>query len=223
MESICLGSLGLKAVVRNIGSSFRANKALAQHLYSCMTLTLRSVSAFVLIWNAALVVGLAQVTPPAPIAASQSEYERVAGNYKLANGQDIAVNLFTGDSGKTTLLYTNYETGVVRELFPVTGDEYSAGPASGMRSPVQLTFRFLKNSDGTLQSVALRQPDGRTEIARRIAVDAHEVSFNSGDVTLSGTLLVPPTKGPHPAIVLLHGSGPLPRWSFGPYLVSSRH
>jgi pimeloyl-ACP methyl ester carboxylesterase len=48
-------------------------------------------------------------------------------------------------------------------------------------------------------------------------VDAHEVSFTSGDLTLTGTLLVPPTKGPHPAIVLLHGSGPLPRWSFGPY------
>ncbi len=91
------------------------------------------------------------------------------------------------------------------------------GPALGVPSPVQLTFRFLKNPDGTIQSVALRQPDGRTEVARRIAVDAREVSFTSGDVKLAGTLLIPPTKGPHPAIVLLHGSGPLTRWSFGPY------
>jgi uncharacterized protein len=182
-----------------------------------MTLALRSASAFVLLWNAVLVLGVAQETPPEPSAASQSTYEQVAGNYKLPNGQDLAVNLFTGDNGKTTLLYTNYETGAVRQLSPVSGDEYSAGPASGVPSPVQLTFRFLKNADGTLQSVVLRQPDGRTEVARRMAVDAHDVSFTSGDLTLTGTLLVPSTKGPHPAIVLLHGSGPLPRWSFGPY------
>jgi pimeloyl-ACP methyl ester carboxylesterase len=34
-----------------------------------------------------------------------------------------------------------------------------------------------------------------------------EISFRNGDVTLSGTLLIPLTKGPHPAAVFLHGSG----------------
>ncbi len=33
-----------------------------------------------------------------------------------------------------------------------------------------------------------------------------EVNFRNGDVTLSGTLLVPPTKGRHPAVILIHGS-----------------
>ncbi len=42
---------------------------------------------------------------------AQSAYERVAGNYQLAKGQDFAINLFTGDGGKTTLLYTNYDSG----------------------------------------------------------------------------------------------------------------
>ncbi len=36
-------------------------------------------------------------------------------------------------------------------------------------------------------------------------------------MTLAGTLTTPATQGPHPAIVLLHGSGPLTRYSFGPY------
>jgi Esterase FrsA-like len=35
-----------------------------------------------------------------------------------------------------------------------------------------------------------------------------EVSFQNGDVTLSGTLIVPLTRGPHPAIVFTHGGGP---------------
>ncbi len=33
-----------------------------------------------------------------------------------------------------------------------------------------------------------------------------EVRFRNGDVALSGTLLIPPTKGRHPAVVLIHGS-----------------
>ena len=33
------------------------------------------------------------------------------------------------------------------------------------------------------------------------------VSFRNGPVTLSGTLLLPESRGPHPAIVLAHGSG----------------
>jgi len=33
-----------------------------------------------------------------------------------------------------------------------------------------------------------------------------EVTFRNGDVTLVGTLLIPPTKGRHPAVILIHGS-----------------
>jgi len=33
-----------------------------------------------------------------------------------------------------------------------------------------------------------------------------EVRFRNGDVTLAGTLLLPPTKGRHPAVILIHGS-----------------
>ena len=33
-----------------------------------------------------------------------------------------------------------------------------------------------------------------------------EVRFHNGGVTLAGTLLIPPTKGRHPAVILIHGS-----------------
>ena len=33
-----------------------------------------------------------------------------------------------------------------------------------------------------------------------------EVNFRNGGVTLAGTLLIPPTKGRHPAVILIHGS-----------------
>lgn len=35
-----------------------------------------------------------------------------------------------------------------------------------------------------------------------------DVTFENGDVTLAGTLTMPPTDGPHPVIVLVSGSGP---------------
>ena len=35
-----------------------------------------------------------------------------------------------------------------------------------------------------------------------------DVSFQSGDITLSGTLMLPGTEGPYPAVIFVHGSGP---------------
>jgi dipeptidyl aminopeptidase/acylaminoacyl peptidase len=40
-----------------------------------------------------------------------------------------------------------------------------------------------------------------------------ELSFQNRDVILSGTLLLPLTRGPHPAVVFLHGSGPEGRYA----------
>jgi len=41
---------------------------------------------------------------------------------------------------------------------------------------------------------------------------AEEVAFDNGDVHLTGTVFAPKTPGPHPGIVLVHGSGDGPRW-----------
>jgi len=41
-----------------------------------------------------------------------------------------------------------------------------------------------------------------------------DVSFQNGDVKLAGSLFVPLKKGPHPAIVFFHGSGPQTRESY---------
>ena len=38
-----------------------------------------------------------------------------------------------------------------------------------------------------------------------------EVTFQNGDITLAGTLTLPPGHGPHPAVVLITGSGPQDR------------
>ncbi|KPK09045.1 MAG: hypothetical protein AMS20_01095 [Gemmatimonas sp. SG8_28] len=56
---------------------------------------------------------------------------------------------------------------------------------------------------------------GETEPASAIdtvtAYREEEVTFTNGDVTLAGTLTLPSAPGPHPAVVLITGSGPQDR------------
>lgn len=47
-----------------------------------------------------------------------------------------------------------------------------------------------------------------TSLADRAAYREVDVRVPSGDVVLAGTLTVPKTRGPHPAVVLISGSGP---------------
>jgi cephalosporin-C deacetylase-like acetyl esterase len=46
-------------------------------------------------------------------------------------------------------------------------------------------------------------------------ITTEAVKFKNGDVTLAGTLLLPRRHdGPYPAAVVVHGSGPMPRWAY---------
>jgi pimeloyl-ACP methyl ester carboxylesterase len=47
--------------------------------------------------------------------------------------------------------------------------------------------------------------------AKPVAYKQEEVHFQNGATTLAGTLMIPTTKGPHPAILLLPSSGPATR------------
>lgn len=53
--------------------------------------------------------------------------------------------------------------------------------------------------------------------AQTLPFTEREVSFQSGAVELHGTLMLPNTTRPFPAVVFLHGSGPHPRAGFRPY------
>ena len=54
--------------------------------------------------------------------------------------------------------------------------------------------------------------------ARRVEIERREdVRFSNGDVQLAGTLISPTTQGPHPAVILVHGSGAADRESLLPF------
>jgi len=62
-----------------------------------------------------------------------------------------------------------------------------------------------------------------TTLSRARVVGGHRelgVRFTCNGARLAGTLFVPLGRGPHPAVVWLHGSGDQPRLSYGPLVAS---
>jgi hypothetical protein len=75
--------------------------------------------------------------------------------------------------------------------------------------PVQATLHFTTNQLGQVAALQWKPGNAPALAGPRIkALQEEEVSFTNADTTLSGTLVLPPTKGPYPAVVLVYGQGP---------------
>lgn len=162
----------------------------------------------------------AAVSAPSPSnqrGSSGGVCNSYCGNYRVAGNHMLGVDRFVMDSGETALLISDYQTGIVRRLFPVSDGEFTMGPNFDVKNPVELTVKFSKDKQGNVAGIALQPTEGAISFATRVPLKEEDVAFSNGDAKLSGTLMTPASAGPHPAIILLHGSGPLTRYSFGPY------
>jgi pimeloyl-ACP methyl ester carboxylesterase len=139
------------------------------------------------------------------------------GVYRLGGDHRLGIDRFISDNGDSTLLFCDYETGIVRPLFRISPTEFAMGPSFAVRSPVELVVEFAMDGQGAAHGLTMRPTGGAATFAAKQPSRDEEVVFRHGDITLAGTLIAPATPGPHPAIVLLHGSGPLTRHSFGPW------
>jgi dienelactone hydrolase/tetratricopeptide (TPR) repeat protein len=157
----------------------------------------------------------ARAVPP-----DSQRYHQWMGLYQLSKDSVITIGYEFFDDPELT--YVDWNTGQYRRLFPTSDATFVAGPGRGVQTPVTLTVTFPPGRDG------LRwQPAGAAaRFAPRIRRwTEEEVRFTGAEgTTLSGTLILPLTPGPHPAMVFLHGSGPALRYSFrsDPYLFASR-
>ena len=66
------------------------------------------------------------------------------------------------------------------------------------QSGIEASFDLTRQEGAVLVAVTEEPPP----------YDQEEVVFQNEDVTLAGTLTLPPSSGPHPAVVLISGSGP---------------
>ena len=69
-----------------------------------------------------------------------------------------------------------------------------------------------RDERGAITALTWQREGTAPRRARRAGTERREdVEFSSGDIRLSGTLIAPAARGKHPAIILVHGSGPQDR------------
>jgi pimeloyl-ACP methyl ester carboxylesterase len=98
-------------------------------------------------------------------------------------------------------------------LFPSSATEFFAGPAFQVPVPITIRARFTVDGQGRVTGIHWKEGSAAEQFGRKVEPPREEVVFRNGDVVLSGTLVLPVGRGPHPAIVMIHGSGPQTRRS----------
>ena len=133
-------------------------------------------------------------------------YDQYSGLYEVSPNKLISIARFPPGP-----VFTDYETGRTGALSPLSPDTLFAGSAFLLPAPIDVKITFLRNTVGEVTGLIFRQNGSPEKRARKIEFRREEVTFRNGDVTLSGTLVLPNTKAPHPAIVRIHGAGPASR------------
>jgi len=115
-----------------------------------------------------------------------------AGVYALPSGRTIAI----ADLGRLRLV--DLASGDIRGLFRIATGRYRVGSAFDVAAPAGGEIVFAQ--------------DGRTltwsgERGVRVPLRQEEVRYAAGGATLAGTLTIPASAAPHPAVAFVHGSG----------------
>jgi pimeloyl-ACP methyl ester carboxylesterase len=110
------------------------------------------------------------------------------------------------------------ESGEVRTLYPTDHDRFFAGPGAAVPASIESRVEFHRDASGKIASLTWQREGAPPRIARRVDIEKHEdVRFSSGDIQLAGTLITPLAGEKHPAIILVHGSGPADRGQILPH------
>ena len=128
--------------------------------------------------------------------------DAIAGNYELEPGHVVLIA-----RSQHGLIYLDQDTGRLGSLFPLDDRTLVAGPTIGSGYPVELTVTLPQSgaaADGLLWERRGRAPVTGT---RRTFYRTEQVGYYNGSLRLSATIVLPNAPGPHPGIVMVHGSG----------------
>ena len=150
---------------------------------------------------------LLKVAPLTP-----DDLKGVYGTYESGQGHVILVA-----PGQEGAVYVDYQSGRTGALFALGRDEFDAGPSMATGFPVELRLRTTRDPSGTVAEVAVERKGKTITAHRRQFYTEVPVRYASGGVSIAGNLLLPATAGPHPAIVMIHGSGPVTRDALRPF------
>jgi uncharacterized protein len=138
------------------------------------------------------------VLAAATAACSTGPVTRYNGAYRAADGTLVAVTA----SGEDTVRYIRYDNGESRRLVPLGDGRFESRVPAKIKGVPQRSAVF-----GDDESLVLTQAEGGAVALQRLALPERPAEFASEGVTLRGSLVLPATAGPHPAVILVHGSG----------------
>ncbi len=156
------------------------------------------------------VIARSALQVPAVMSVEEKVLREYAGVYQWGPNAFVYLQMwdeFTG-FGKPSQLIAFDESGEIRALYPTVRDQFFAGPGMAVSTSVESRIEFQRDSAGKITALTWRREGAAARTARRVEIEKREdVRFSNGDVRLTGTLISPATKGKHPVIILVHGSG----------------
>lgn len=146
------------------------------------------------------------------VALSREDLESWWGTYEWAPGKVLLIAQGDGDP-----VYVDYESNRTGTLVALSDDELIAGPSIGTPFPIARRLRAMRDESGRVVRVTVTDGGRRITAERRQFYTEEPVRFFNGEINIGASLLLPSTPGPHPAIVMVHGSGPVTRHMLRPF------
>ncbi len=143
-----------------------------------------------------------------------ADYEEYEGAYELEDGRTVFLRRhdFVSEEDphvvERAVYYLFDEAGQLRRMSFASRDTLFFGSTYYLPAPVEVDIAFVRDEVDAVGALNWRERDGTTlRGVRSDAYRAEEVAFQSDEERLAGRMLLPAGKGPHPAIVLIHGLG----------------
>ncbi len=130
------------------------------------------------------------------------------GVYQWERNAFVYLQMWTEFTGTNQLVALD-ESGDVRVLYATDRDRFFAGPGVAVPGTIESRIEFQRDGARNVTSLTWQREGTAPRVARRVEVEKREdVRFSNRDIQLAGTLISPYTDRKHPAIILVHGSGP---------------
>ena len=135
------------------------------------------------------------------------------GIYQLAPNRFLYIRTWD-ELGENQLTFYE-DAGKVGPLISTSTTHFFSGPGLWIPLPKEIEGDFLEKG-GEITGLTWKEK-GITHTASKLTDYREEkVRFSSGTIHLGGTLVAPSGPGPYPAVVFVHGSGPVTRDFYGP-------
>jgi uncharacterized protein len=140
--------------------------------------------------------------------SSSTEDPGRSATYRMADGNLVTIVRFDFGDGIDRLALMDTKYGYWGMLLPTGIDLYMLAPSRSGRFPADVHIQFERDASGKTTGLTMTLAVGPPVSATRIDVyDTRAITFSNGGITLAGDVLLPRSKGSHPAVVMVHSSG----------------